>query len=147
MDCRTGNGGAAMRYIKTVNATLHKSGLGLSRGMYMETPTGIVDGKMRYEWGKLLTYAGIGQERSSQYFDGEGFTDKTTADWFQKAMNYADNHRLWERPPGYYSIGSGARTCQACGSWFVSSRSDAKTCKSKCRKRLQRMKANVTLNS
>jgi hypothetical protein len=118
----------------------------------METPTGIVEGKMRYQWGKQLRYAGIGQERSAQYFDGEGFTDKTSSDGFTRAMHYADKHRLWELPPGYYShpragtyrLGDLTLTCAACGAFF-SARKDSKTCSSKCRKRLSRKKADVTL--
>jgi hypothetical protein len=143
---------ASPSVVKTVNTILHRAGLGLSRGLYMETPAGIVGGKMRYQWGKQLRYAGIGQERSSQHFDGEGFTDKTHSDGFLRAMRYADRHDLWSRPPGYYSnpragtyrLGDFTLTCAACGAFFVA-RKDSRTCSSKCRKRLSRRKTDVTL--
>ena len=138
---------------KIVNPILHKAGLGVNRGMYMETPLGIVDGQMTYRWGKQIRYAGIGQERSATHFDGEGgFTDRYNSDGLLTAVHYAHRHDLWDRPPGYYShpragtyrLGDFTLTCAACGAFF-SARKDSKTCSAKCRKRLSRKKTEVTL--
>ena len=198
MGCRTGNGGAAVRYItkaelakqlrrvkkrypeasyaellkinrqeqlqpvisaaaaiKTGNKELHRIGLGVNRGMYMESPIGVVDGKMRYRWGKLISYSGIGQESGSgMHFDGEGgFSEgKARADGLLTAIHYAEKHDLFERfhieqragtgsltwPAGStFRLSGDLKTCVVCKSPFVG-RSHAKTCRSKCRKALSR---------
>jgi hypothetical protein len=139
--------------IKKSNAVLQKAGLGTNRGVFMETPLRMVDGKMRYQWGKQIRYSGLGQERSATSFDGEGeFTERFQSDGLLTAIRYAHEHHLWDLPPGYYShpragtyrLGDFALTCAACGAFF-SGRKDSKTCSAKCRKRLSRKKIDVTL--
>lgn len=136
-------------------AFFRKHGLSMWRGLYMETPTGIKDGKVAFSWGPQLRYAGLGGERHRDgvTFDGEavGQRARSRGDGLEIAMVYAMTHGLYEAPgvPRRATMGSQVRTCRSCGGWF-SGRNGAKTCSAKCRKRLERaLKAkelqNVTL--
>jgi hypothetical protein len=121
------------------NVKLKDLGFGVKRGLFMETPLGMVDGKMKFNWGRMLHYAGIGQERvgpDGRGFDGEGGfrgDGLLTAEVYAHAHDLYRRYLLWGKEP----IGQKARICPGCHRPFVG-RNQAKTCSSKCRKRLER---------
>jgi hypothetical protein len=125
------------------NIQLKNLGFGVKRGLFMETPKGMVDGKMKFHWGPMLHYAGIGQEGIGG-FDGEGGYNDGQSDGLLIAYSYALAHDLYHRQlswPGE-AIGNKAKVCSGCGRPFVG-RNQAKTCSSKCRKRLERSLAKA----
>jgi hypothetical protein len=127
------------------NVQLKNLGYGVKRGLFMETPKGMVDGVMKFNWGPMLHYAGIGQERIGG-FDGEGGYNDGQSDGLLIAHGYALAHDLYHRHlswPGE-AIGTKAKSCPGCGRPFVG-RNQAKTCSSKCRKRLERSIAKAVL--
>ena len=118
---------------KTWNQHLHRLGLGIKRGLYMETPIGIRDGKMKFQWGRKLSYRGGTTGRSPLIIALEAF--QLNPEYFLRQFR---SHRT--------NLGEYFRSCQGCGMPFVSTRSDAICCSAKCRKRVSRMK-DVTLNA
>lgn len=127
------------------NVQLKNLGFGVKRGMFMESPKGLVNGVMKFNWGPMLHYAGIGQERIGG-FDGVGGYRDELGDGLLTAHQYALAHDLyhrrlvWDKEP----IGQKARICPGCKRPFVG-RNQAKTCSSKCRKRLERTLKAKTL--
>jgi hypothetical protein len=127
------------------NQKLKNLGEATWRGLYMETPAGMVDGKMKFNWGPPIVYGGNFQERSERHFDGEGgFRDSITQSFLltaeANALAQDLYHRrlVWDKEP----IGQKARICPGCKRPFVG-RNQAKTCSSKCRKRLERSLAKL----
>jgi hypothetical protein len=59
-----------------------------------------------------------------------------TAEVYAYAHNLSFRHLVWDKEP----IGQKAKVCPGCVRPFVG-RNQAKTCSSKCRKRLERAKA------
>ena len=118
--------------IKATNSLLHRLGWGVNRGLYMETPVGTRDGKMRFEWGRKLSYRGGTTRRSPLIIAMEAFQ--------LDPERFFRQFRTFRTVVGEYS-----RVCRACKAPFVSTRSDALCCSAKCRKRVSRM--NVTLNA
>jgi len=117
---------------KAINTALHNAGLGMSRGLYMETPTGVVNGKAQFKWGKKLSYRGGTSGRSPLIIAMEDF--QRDPEHFLRQFRSVKTNLL-----GEYN-----RLCKACHAAFVSTRSDAQCCSARCRKRLSRM-PNVTL--
>lgn len=125
------------------NRQLKNLGFGVKRGLFMETPKGMVDGVMKFDWGRMLHYAGIGQEGVGG-FDGEGGYKADRQDGLLTAYGYALAHGLYYRHiswPGD-TIGQKMKVCPSCGQSFTG-RNQAKTCSSKCRKRLERSLAKT----
>ena len=127
---------------REVNVVLHRRGLGMSRGRFMESPAGTrPDGSARFDWGRLISYCGLGHERAQLNRDGAPMGDGLFS-----AMIHAQQTGLFDRP---CSIGERMRRCVACGNGFAG-RNGALTCSAKCRKRRERksMKAkDVTLSA
>lgn len=113
------------------NKLLHREGLGVSRGLYMEKPVGRKpDGSVKFEWGPRLVYGGL--------LRGQSLLAIAAKKWALEQWSGTGSPAS--------RIGEYARICASCGEPFVSSRSDKLTCSNKCRKRLSRSK-KVTLNS
>jgi hypothetical protein len=120
--------------IKAANSLLHRLGWGVNRGLYMETPVGMHDGKMKFQWGRKLSYRGGTTGRSALIIAMEAFQ--------------LDPERFFRQFRTYRTtlMGEYFRKCRGCQEAFVSTRSDALCCSAKCRKRVSRMK-DVTLNA
>jgi hypothetical protein len=110
---------------KDANSLLHRLGLGVNRGLFMETPKGIVRGKMQFDWGRKLSYRGGVVGRSPLIIALEAYEVRNP-----EGFRYHHNRRN--------SLGEHVHKCPGCGNPFASTRSDALCCSSKCRKRLSR---------
>lgn len=117
---------------EAINAALHKAGLGVNRGLYMETPVGIRDGKMQFQWGRKISYRG-------------GTTGRSPLIIAMEAFQLDPEYYLRQFRTARTVLGEYSRVCKGCQMSFVSTRSDANCCSAKCRKRVSRR--NVTLNA
>jgi len=127
-ECGIGPRGLWIRIPKTFeqlrhesNITLVKERLSVSQGLFIG-PT-------------KLVYCGVGQQRGGAGPDGNDLCDG-----LMTAMHtWQVTEHLY---PGHYTtpatMGSRMHTCEGCGLWFTG-RNQAKTCSSRCRKRLERL--------
>lgn len=111
---------------KDANSLLHRLGLGVNRGLFMETPRGMKGGKMRFDWGRRLSYWGSTVGRSALVIAMETYQAKNPG----REFRYQQTQRTL--------LGEYMRKCLGCGSPFAATRSDALCCSAKCRKRVSR---------
>jgi len=103
------------------NQQLHRQGLGVNRGLFMETLIGRKpDGSPKFQWGRKILYWGSFKGRTKLVIAME---------------NYLTHGVKW---PDLNPLGQYLKKCSECSTVFASTRSDALTCSAKCRKRASR---------